>query len=334
MSTGGCDTPKPTEGLAGVTEGPVMGLCPAARAGWLAQQPALSPAGCKPPGWGVAGAELHSWTQMLLAPLLPSGLGLPGPISPRYDGHQKVTNRNSFFLPLLLKCLCGSPSIAAAAGRCSLSAAHPSRVPAAVRPTGGCGPAGSVEPGSAGDFTVPPPSAVNSSWTAAEETSGLGFSSICKNALLHLPNACECLIQNKTRPSRPGSTRAGSCQGAQRPRGLAPALCVVPGRAGGRRGRCQSGDNSFSVLDVQVPVLCGAGCGGEGWAAQGAWPPAAPLLLLAAPWPVAAWPVAQQRHVLGAHWCPTVRDAVPAPPRTRRLRDGGARPLPRSPRGG
>lgn len=69
MSPVGCDTPEPVEGLAGVTEGPVLGLCPAACARWLGRWPALSPAGWKPPGWGVTGAELRSWTQTPLAPL-------------------------------------------------------------------------------------------------------------------------------------------------------------------------------------------------------------------------------------------------------------------------
>lgn len=141
------------------------------------------------PHCGVRQLFSQTFAAVSCLAMLPSGLGLPTAVYPRYDGHQKVSSRNLFCLPLLLKHPWGSPSIAAAPGCCSLAAARPSRVPAAVRPTGGRGPAGSVEPGSAGDFTVPPPSAVNSSWTAAEETSGLGFSSICKNALLHFPNA-------------------------------------------------------------------------------------------------------------------------------------------------
>lgn len=202
----------------------------------------MSGSSAKPP--------LVSAALMSLSRLCPSNEGVT-------DTERSWVDFFFLFILLLLKCPRRSPGAAAAPSPCRrlaagwtspacppVAAARPraegsGAVLAQERPQGRPRPRSrSARPGSARDSAVPPPSAVNSSWTAEEETTGLGFSSVHKNALLSLLNAC--VSHPKQNPSLLAKLCWSSrCGRGARPKGgleLDPPHGSSPGQpvAGGR----------------------------------------------------------------------------------------------------
>lgn len=121
----------------------------------------------------------------------------------------------------------------------------------------------SARPGSARDSAVPPPSAVNSSWTAEEETTGLGFSSIHKNVLLSLPNAC--VSHPKQNPALLAKLCwSGRCgHGARRGLGAGSPPWLVPRQwqeGGGGEGLCCAHPSkAWAEPRARDALLLGAG---------------------------------------------------------------------------
>lgn len=153
-----------------------------------------------------------------------------------------------------------------------------------MRPSDGHSPwSGMVKPGSAKDLSVPPPSAINSSWMAAEETSSVGFSSIPNKCFIEPPKHLS-LIHNRNRPCWPRAAavhQPPSCPGLHpRREGTTPGQGPRLLSPGGSGWFCRQGVQGVKMGSAGSPRLCwwlvpSHGTGGGGTLLE---------LVVAAPW--------------------------------------------------